>query len=520
MSPNEDYTAVRDAAIATSLANLCYLKVWCGCLAPGGYESYLAKLPASPVRIAAVFLNVLFLATLFWAGAQWVRSGRRARITALARLGFVAALIIPLNAVRMLVKSDGWLGRLSLYFRPDTPGGMLRLCILTIGGCCAFVLLAKPISRAASVALLILWPFVLVTFGSGIVQMFRYNPAPYRDLGPAARIVSSGGAPRIVWMIFDEMDQRLAFDKRERNLQLPEFDRFRAQALYAENALPPAGETLESIPSLTIGRVVERGLPRGPTELDLLPDADGKPLDWRAQPTVFTEARRLGFNAAVVGWYHPYCRLFGASLTDCWWSELMTSDGSTESSAGTFLMNQARSLVETATWSPWDTTVTTETQIRLYSAVLERAKRAAVDPGLGLVLLHLPAPHGPFLYDRTTGRFSLRNSPIRGYWDNLALADRTLGELRSAMERAGTWDRTTVLISADHSFRESQRLDGRSDPRVPFLLHLAGQNDATVFHTTFNTVVTHDLLLAILRREIRTTTDAASWIGGHASPAR
>ena len=41
------------------------------------------------------------------------------------------------------------------------------------------------------------------------------------------------------------------------------------------------------------------------------------------------------------------------------------------------------------------------------------------------------------------------------------------------MKSAGLWESTTVLISADHPYRESEALDGKSDPRVPFLLKLA-----------------------------------------------
>ena len=65
-----------------------------------------------------------------------------------------------------------------------------------------------------------------------------------------------------------------------------------------------------------------------------------------------------------------------------------------------------------------------------------------------------------FVHYRSTSTIHLRSkqgvldiTTAHEYLDNLALADRILGELRQAMEQAGTWDSTTILISSDHWWR-------------------------------------------------------------------
>ena len=136
------------------------------------------------------------------------------------------------------------------------------------------------------------------------------------------------------------------------------------------------------------------------------------------------------------------------------------------------------------------------------------ALEIAADPAIGLALVHLPVPHPPAIFDRSTGRITTARGP--GYVDNLALADRTLGELREAMERAGVWDRTAVLVSADHGWRawlwrgspwwnsDDGRMPNGDVFGVPFLLKLPGQTSAIGCGAKFNTLVTRDLITRIL----------------------
>jgi hypothetical protein len=152
--------------------------------------------------------------------------------------------------------------------------------------------------------------------------------------------------------------------------------------------------------------------------------------------------------------------------------------------------------------------------------MLASATQLAARSDYGLALMHLPVPHAPHAYDARTGRLTLANSPIGGYLDSLVLVDNTLASIRSAMERAGVWDGATILLSADHHYRASTALDGKTDPRVPFLLKMAGAHEPLAFDRPFNTVLTHDLILAVLRGEISSPRQAAAWLERRAaSPA-
>jgi arylsulfatase A-like enzyme len=143
---------------------------------------------------------------------------------------------------------------------------------------------------------------------------------------------------------------------------------------------------------------------------------------------------------------------------------------------------------------------------------LGEAKALANDTRFGFTLVHLPIPHAPHAYNRKTGEFTLGNSPIAGYVDSLALLDRTVGEIRRAMENAGTWDSTTVLFTSDHPYRESMQLDGKNDPRIPYILKLASQKEGVEYTPQFNAVLTADLLIAVLKGEIADAASAAAWL--------
>jgi arylsulfatase A-like enzyme len=96
--------------------------------------------------------------------------------------------------------------------------------------------------------------------------------------------------------------------------------------------------------------------------------------------------------------------------------------------------------------------------------------------------------------------------------DSLALLDRAVGEIRRSMENAGTWEATTVLFTSDHPYREARQLDGKSDPRIPYILKLASQKEGVEYTQPFNTVLTADLLMDVLRGEITGPASAMAWL--------
>ena len=55
-------------------------------------------------------------------------------------------------------------------------------------------------------------------------------------------------------------------------------------------------------------------------------------------------------------------------------------------------------------------------------------------------------------------------------------------------------------------------LDGKSDPRIPFLLKLASQKEGRIYSQPFNAILTHDFLLAVLKGEVPDVAGAVAWL--------
>lgn len=100
------------------------------------------------------------------------------------------------------------------------------------------------------------------------------------------------------------------------------------------------------------------------------------------------------------------------------------------------------------------------------------------------------------------------------------------------MEVAGLWDHTAVIISADHWWRaemwsrgpfwtkeENAQFAGTVDHRVPFILKLPRQTESLTYDRGFNTVVTHDLVLALMRNEVTTADGVGTWLDAHSAIA-
>ena len=492
---------LKDAAIALSLANLLFIQSWFGLLFSEDL-GYYNKIPVNTAALLALGMNLLGFAALFWFALVRVRRTRHRWLKIAARVGLCALMLVPLNFARLELL--GVRGTEMISFLKSPLG--FALGVVTMAAVLRWSRLA---ARSATMAVVVFLPLAALTLGH-ITLAVIHPPPPFPDRLAATPLPAGITPPtaRVLWIIFDELDQRIVFTQRPPGVALPELDRLRRQSLYAPNAYPPAGNTRLSLPALTTGRPVAETRPIGASDLRLTFADTRQEGAWSEQPTVFSQARALGVRGALVGWYHPYARIFGASLDYCEWYPYPPFEQARDWTLAASMIHQI-----CATLSPLQQR---RLQVRLYENSRRDALTFATNAALGLTFLHLPVPHVPGIYAPAQRRLTMWNlSRTQGYVDNLALADRTLGDLRQAMEQAGLWDKTWVLISSDHWWRESARYDGRTDHRVPFLLKPAEATGTLDYPPAFNTILSADLLLAILKGEVTRAGQLVPWLDAH-----
>jgi hypothetical protein len=507
---------IRRVLVAVSLANVSLLRVWNELLTFTRSDAYLMKLPPSPAQFAGAAGALLVLAAVYFVLLEFAL---RRRIGAML---FCASLALPANAFREVLSQHFPLLRGQL-FRVVQP--QVLPFVAAIVGICGLVAILRYHARlvaAVSAVALILSPFAALTLARAAWAAVRYDDSNYRDKPLAARLPKREAPPRVVWIIFDEMDQHIAFDRHD--VDLPEFTRFRDSALYATRAFPPGSATLTSIPALLVGKLVTDARQVSPQELRLFyspREHAGGWVTWKDQESILSFARKEGFNTAVIGWFHPYCRILNGDVTHCWWEAMPFQADSVSRSFPRSTVDYLRSLFETSLLSPFGQSLTVKQGAERLQSLVSAGARAAADETYGFVFLHVQTPHSPHTYNRRTGQFTLRNAPVSGYLDSLALADLTLGRIRKAMEASGMWEKSAVLLSSDHWYRTSRTLIGApSSRRIPFLLKLPGPNvKGIVYPHELHTVHSANLLKAVLQGEIQTLDAAAQWLHRARSPS-
>ena len=483
-------SAWRDLALALSIAHLLFIQGTYGLLIERTY-GYYNRIPVNQASLAALLLNIFGAGFALWVIGRFVRHVNRPALYSLANLVVCAAALVPLNFARVHI----W--NVTAKKLP----AVLSLPVLVIVaavGALAVLWFHRRAAKILMVIYILVSPMVLLTAGKVAWYILRASPAQPESL--ASPTAPKAGAPQVVWLLFDELDQRIAFDARPTGVAMPELTRLSAECFHATNAFPPAGATKFSLPALTTGREVRQAFPIAPGELGI--NDGGR---WSEADTVFSRARSLGFSTAAVGWFHPYGRVLGRHLERCEWYPYPLFEQERGRTIREALLNQLCSLFAPLQYR------------RLHIQNVQASEAAALqfltNSPTALTLLHLPVPHYPGIYDPVRDQFTAwRYSRRREYMDNLALTDKMFGTLRRAMEHAGTWDKAWVIVSSDHWWRESASYDGKTDHRVPFIIKAPGQNQPVIYDKKFNTLLTYHLILSMLKGDITTAAELPHWV--------
>jgi hypothetical protein len=502
--PQSRQQKLKDALLALSFANLCFADAVYYTQLDVGFD-YFKKLPLTQATLLGLVVNLLGLAALFWLGIRAVRRYRRRWLWATCEWLFLLLWLLPLDFCRGALL--GLYKHQLVAFLKRPTGALVLLLVLA-----CVVWQRKRIVRAAVVVTLIMSPLAFIMLGQIALASFGPHHPLHHVREPMLAPLSPvrEGQPRVVWMIFDETDYRLVFDQRPAGVQMPEFDRLRRESLFATNAYPPGPNTTESLPGLITGRRVSAASPRNDSDLWLTLADSGKVVAWSQLPSVFDSARELGVNTALVGWHHPYARVLGRSLNYCSWYPYTRYDPVRALTLGRAMRNELGCLVFDLHFR--------RLYVEMCRATLEDSLALVTNATYGMVFLHLGPPHDPGVFNPATGQYTILDlSKVRGYFNNLALADRNLGSLRHAMETSGQWDRSWVILSADHSWRQSSLYDGHRDFRVPFFIKAPGVSQTVVYSSEINTLITGDLVLAILRGNLTNQQQTVAWLDAHPS---
>ena len=341
--------------------------------------------------------------------------------------------------------------------------------------------------------------------------------------------------PRVIWILFDELSYQQVYGRRFPGLQLPAFDALAAQATVFTHTIPAGIRTELVLPSLLTSEPVDRirASPDG-RQLKMHDPQTGAWQQFDEHDTVFQDALNLNYRTAVAGWYNPYCRILPDVLDNCFWSYDSSANNAMapEGSSGSNLMQPWMHLFRDGLGYrvaslflniSGQNDIDGEEHISDYLALVKAADRILEDESTGFALIHMPIPHPNGIYDRQSGKFSVKHSD---YLDNVALADKFLGHVRSKLEQNGQWDASTIVVMADHSWRttagwknspewteeeEIASQGGQFDDRPAYIVKLPEQHTGARIDTPFAAIDTRRLLDGLLSQKIRSKEELAEW---------
>lgn len=379
------------------------------------------------------------------------------------------------------------------------------------------------------------WTVILVGFTIFWVlpelAVMAFRAEPHETAGFSTP-VQSQPQRRIVWMLFDEASWDQIFDHRQPGVELPQFDALARTSVSFSQVQPSGYYTERVIPSLLQGEIVTQE--KSDLSGRLIVRTEDNP-HWHLYPadqSLFAQARAAGWSTGAIGWYNPYCRIFARELDDCYWTLTTPLPGhyspdrpSWQNAIAPLGRPALRLFGVEAPPSPPEWKIHTADD----EAILAHAHTQIAAARIGFLFIHLPIPHPGGIYNRKTHRIGVDGS----YLDNLVLADETLGKLLEDIQKSPLGDRTTVIVSSDHSWRialwrpttdwrpEDTRVSGgRFDARPLLMVHFPQESQAVTVGSPFPLIAMHGMIEQMLAGRIEDSAALQSWVAQAASDTR
>ncbi len=501
----------RDLTVCLSFANLIMLKVWLQLL-PYGFDNYYRM--EHHQYFVNRYLSAMFCTILISMGLLCVSLiARRWQKSADFFWPFIygATFCFALNGIRI---QCGFVVK-TLLIAPIKVGTLLTgigLIFLVTGMLFWLVGKRHMVARQYFRVPLLFAPFILITFGQSILSLQQMKQSSACSL-PRQNIQYSEGtlAMPVVWIIFDELDYGIAFERRSKGLLLPQFDKLQQSSLCVTQAFSPYYSTSVSISSLLTGKILKKIKPVSASELKLT-GADGTISSLQTKSTIFYDIHKRGGKTALFGWALPYSHMFSTlNIVKDYCNP--QSEPIANTMFFQLLSLVSETLIDYANFL-FDNSIEVSNHVSVTSSMHEDVIRYLETNQRGFTFLHYPVPHAPNIYNHHTFRYGAEPDIKERVLGNVALVDLLLGEIRLSMEKAGTWDKALVVVSADHGLR-SNKYDGIIDKQhVPFLVKMPDQKSGVVVPDRFETVNTRQMVLNIVDGKIRTPEDLKSWMHG------
>ncbi len=349
-----------------------------------------------------------------------------------------------------------------------------------------------------------------------VIASFNHAPPEQASFTHPVRQPWHAGEPRVIWILFDELSYRQAFEHPQPGIDLPAFNRLKQESVTFSRLAPVGILTKLAIPSLFLGQPISQVRSNRQAALLWRSSPDAGWQGFNPNSTIFAAARLRGWSTGVAGWYNPYCRILASTLDWCYWTNQEFAGGgrfSRLSSQRSALENARNGLpFMTQIDDAWHHTPSSQSHKGDYQSVLKQAMLLIKDEDIRFAFIHLPVPHPPGIFPDPTHLGAGRED----YLGNLVFADLALAQLRAAIAATSAASDTTLIVSSDHSWRvqiwrggpgwttaeEHASNGGVFDPRPVLMVHFPQQTTAEQIDRPESAMIVHSLLLDLIQGKV------------------
>lgn len=449
--------------------------------------------------------NVFFFSFLFFCLIQKYRKTQNLKIKFFYKFGFVIVLSLLFNVIRTSYTDFGlkfliFIGCLLLYLFLFHSARTLKFFFVLL-------LILSPLT----IFTIIKTSFTIHQNNASIDSLSPKSIAPIHEPHPIV------GNQRVIWLLFDELDYDYVFGhNRPSDLKLKYLDELKNISVSAIRAYSPTKSTILSIPSYFTGYEIINAQPVNFNQAILtLKDSQEKIIWGDAESNLFSKINLAGFHTGISGWYLPYCRLYPSQWEKCQFISIADQFNSEQSYYFWKMMEQIKSFF------PFNRIFN---KIKGFQIQFEEAKSLVVNPELDFIYIHWPIPHLPGFYNKERKQIYpfLFRSNEEQYINNLALVEEVMGSLIERLKEKHLFEDSVIIVSADHGFREkTTKNETNSTQRIPLLIKLKGQNAKPLEITqSFNVIIMHDMIFALLKGEIQTSEQLQSFIIKNSRPEK
>jgi hypothetical protein len=316
-----------------------------------------------------------------------------------------------------------------------------------------------------------------------------------------ASIPAAGGRTRrVVWVLFDETDFGRVFapDVGSR-IELKNFDFLARASVFATRANSPASATLYSVPALLTG------VPLGGKGVRIdrqgrlaLERPDGSMVPFGEDTSIFGVLRSRGEQASVLGFLHPYCKIFVLSRCESFiWPEVGTIGAA-------MTVNVPDGIARRLRGSDYWADITRDQLAQLPSYI---------SGDEALTFVHLNVPHLPAAFADARLNLPPDPNPLTEYDRNLRLSDEILGQIIEGMRAQLDRHELLLIVSTDHWLRNRwYRANEREVSRpIPLIMWKVGDTQGIMLTQPISTVQTSRMILDFLHGDISDQNEVAAW---------